>query len=150
VIFWPALDGDSVAVRRVQLPAGLVRERLPNATWWPALLPIDVLPQRFYDQVMNRSLSATERAKFFASRVAWSRGVAGIGYHAEASYTDGLNQMIYLWNRMGFVVRKPGPSDPDRPREIPPVLFVEVDRGSMALESNQIYSTTRPFNRPPG
>ncbi len=109
----------------------------PNATWWPALLPIDVLPQVYYEQVMDPALAPAERLKFFESRVAWSRGVAGIGYHANASYTDGLNQMIYLWDRMGFVVRRDGPTDPDRPKEIPPVLYVEMDRGSMDLFTDQ-------------
>jgi len=105
----------------------------PTATWWPALLPIDVLPEAYYEVVVNAQLPAAERIKFFENRVAWSRGVAGIGYHADASYTDGLNRMIYLWNRMGVVVRRPGPRDPQRPPEIPATLFVEVDRGSMDL-----------------
>lgn len=108
----------------------------PNATWWPALLPIDVLPQAFYEAVINDKLSAAERLKFFNSRVAWSRGVAGIGYHAEASYNDGLNQMIYLWHRMGFVVKRQLPDDPTRPPGIPPVAYVEVDRGSMDLQGD--------------
>ncbi len=105
----------------------------PTATWWPALLPIDVLPEAYYDVVVNPQLPAAERVKFFESRVAWSRGAAGIGYHANASYNDGLNRMIYLWNRMGMVVRRAGPGDPQRPPEIPATLFVEVDRGSMDL-----------------
>lgn len=109
----------------------------PNATWWPALLPIDVLPQLYYEQVMDKDLEPAQRVKFFESRVAWARGVAGIGYHAEASYTDGLNQMIYLWDRMGFVVRRDGPIDENRPKQIPPVLYVEVDRGSMDLFTDQ-------------
>jgi hypothetical protein len=101
----------------------------PNAAWWPALLPIDVLPQNFYDSVMDPALSPEQRVKFFQSRVAWSRGVAGIGYHADASYTDGLNQMIYLWNRMGFVVKRPAPPDRAKLPGVPERLFVEVDRG---------------------
>ncbi|QRN96829.1 CTQ-dependent glycine oxidase GoxA [Archangium violaceum] len=110
----------------------------PVATWWPALLPIDVLPQDFYLSVLNTGLSAAERVKFFQNRVSWSRGVAGIGYHANASYTNGLNRMVYLWDRMGFVVKKTAPADPSWPKEIPKVLYVEVDRGSMDL------STTTP------
>jgi hypothetical protein len=84
--------------------------------------------------------------KFFEHRVAWSRGVAGIGYHAEASYTDGLNSMIYLWHRMGFVVRRPGPTDPNRPKEIPLVVYVEVDRGSLDLFTHRpsFYGAPRP------
>lgn len=105
----------------------------PAATWWPALLPIDVLPEGSYDILMNAALSASERVKFYENRVPWSRGVPGIGYHVNASYTDGLNRMIYLWNRMGFVVRRPGPSDPNRPPEIPSTVYVEIDRGSMDL-----------------
>ena len=37
--------------------------------------------------------------------------------------------MIALWERMGFVVRRPGPDDADRPDGIPEELFVEVGRG---------------------
>jgi hypothetical protein len=115
-----------------------VSDDFPVATWWPALLPIDVLPQDFYAAILNTELSAAERVKFFQNRVSWSRGVAGIGYHASASYTNGLNRMVYLWDRMGFVVKKTAPSDPSWPQEIPRVLYVEVDRGSMDL------STTTP------
>lgn len=108
----------------------------PNAAWWPALLPIDVLPEAYYRQMMDPTLSPDERVKFFESRVMWSRGVAGIGYHASASYYDGLNAMIYLWGRMGFVVSRPGPTDPAKPPAIPARVFVEVDRGSLDLTTN--------------
>ena len=47
-------------------------------------------------------------------------------------------------DRMGFVVRRPGPPEAKRPKEIPPVLYVEVDRGSMDLFTNQ-----PPFRGPP-
>ncbi|MEP9378993.1 CTQ-dependent glycine oxidase GoxA [Aquabacter sp. CN5-332] len=107
-----------------------------NATWWPALLPIDVLPEMNYNALMDASLDPAERIKFFGARVAWSRGAAGIGYHANASYTDGLNRMIYLWERMGFVVSRPGPKDAGKPKEIPAKLYVEVGRGSMDLTLN--------------
>lgn len=112
----------------------------PNATWWPSLLPIDVLPEMNYRVVMNDALPPQERSKFFGTRLAWSRGAAGIGYHANASYSDGLNRMIYLWERMGFVVSRPGPRDPNRPKDVPATLYVEVDRGSMDLALN-----TPPF-----
>lgn len=105
----------------------------PVAVWWPALLPIDVLPEAYYDQLMRTDLTPAERLKFFESRLAWSRGSAGIGYHAEASYNDGLNKMIYLWNRMGMIVQRPGPTDRGAPRDIPDTLFVEIDRGSMSF-----------------
>lgn len=108
----------------------------PNAVWWPALLPIDVLPEAYYDQLMRPDLAPDVRLKFAESRAAWSRGVAGIGYHAEASYTDGLGRMIELWTRMGFVVRRPGPQDAAAPPGIPGTLFVEVGRGSMDLQTD--------------
>lgn len=37
----------------------------------------------------------------------WSRRAAGVGYHANQGYWDGLENMISLWQRMGFIVRKP-------------------------------------------
>ncbi len=36
--------------------------------------------------------------------------------------------MIRLWERMGFVVSRPGPTDPGRPQDIPDTLYVEVGR----------------------
>ncbi|MEM7427836.1 MAG: CTQ-dependent glycine oxidase GoxA [Pseudomonadota bacterium] len=109
----------------------LLQENFPTAVWWPALLPINVLPEVYYQQMMRADLSETERVKFFNNRVPWSRGVAGIGYHADSSYWDGITNMITLWQRMGFVVKRPGPTDPSRPRQIPDEVFVEEGRGNM-------------------
>ena len=109
----------------------LMQEDFPTAVWWPALLPIDVLPEKFYRELMNEKLSPAERVKFFESREAWSRSVAGIGYHANASYWDGITNMIALWERMGFVVKRRGPTDPNKPASIPDEMFVEVGRDNM-------------------
>ena len=87
----------------------LMQQNYPTAVWWPALLPIDVLPEPYYAAGMDENLSEEERFKFFANRVSWSRGVAGIGYHANGSYWDGITNMITIWQRMGFVVRMPSP-----------------------------------------
>ncbi|UUX48372.1 CTQ-dependent glycine oxidase GoxA [Nisaea acidiphila] len=106
----------------------LMQENYPTAVWWPALLPIDVLPEVYYKELMNETLSTSERRKFFDSRVAWSRAVAGIGYHANGSYWDGITNMITLWERMGFVVKLPGPKDPKAPEGIPKEVYVEVGR----------------------
>ncbi len=103
----------------------------PIPVWWPALLPVDVLPEEFYDQLMRTDLAPEERVKFFENRVWWARGVPGIGYHANAGYWDGIKSMISVWQRMGFVVEMPGPIDPDRPKAIPASLYVEVGRGSI-------------------
>lgn len=103
----------------------------PVPVWWPALLPVDVLPEEHYNQLMRTDLTAEQRMKFFENRVWWARGVPGIGYHANASYWDGIRNMISVWQRMGFVVERPGPTDPDRPASIPARVFVEIGRGPM-------------------
>ncbi|GGX38999.1 3-isopropylmalate dehydrogenase [Tateyamaria omphalii] len=87
----------------------LLQQNYPTAVWWPALLPIDVLPEPYYTASLDESLTEAERDKFLTSRASWSRGVAGIGYHANASYWDGITNMITVWQRMGFVVRMPSP-----------------------------------------
>jgi hypothetical protein len=110
-----------------------MQEDFPTAVWWPALLPINVLPEQFYEQAMREDLSPEQRVRFFENRVAWSRGVAGIGYHANASYWDGITNMISLWERMGVVEKRPGPTDPGRPAAIPSEVFVEVGRGNMEM-----------------
>ncbi|WP_198154865.1 CTQ-dependent glycine oxidase GoxA [Oceanibaculum pacificum] len=114
----------------------VMQEDFPTAVWWPALLPIDVLPEKYYQELLRADLPAEQRLKFYENRVAWSRGVAGIGYHADASYWDGITNMITLWQRMGFVVKRPGPTDKDKPAAIPSELFVEVGRGNMEMRFN--------------
>ena len=98
----------------------LMQQNYPTAVWWPALLPIDVLPEAYYTAALDEDLPEAERDKYMASRVNWSRGVAGIGYHANASYWDGITNMITLWERMGFVLRMPSPRGD---------VFVELQRG---------------------
>ena len=106
----------------------LLQENFPTAVWWPALLPIDVLTEQNYELLMDTKLSDKQRRKFFNTREAWSRDVAGIGYHANASYWDGITNMISLWERMGFVVKKPGPKGKATVEGIPEEMFVEVGR----------------------
>lgn len=106
----------------------LLQENYPTAVWWPALLPVDVLPEVNYMQMMRNDLSEADRTKFFNSRVPWSRDVSGVGYHANGSYWDGITNMITLWERMGFVVKRPGPKDPNRPDGIPKEVYVEMGR----------------------
>jgi hypothetical protein len=107
----------------------------PTVVWWPALLPVDVLPWHSYQQAFRQDLPKSERIRFATDRVAWARGAAGIGYHANASYFDGLNRMVYLWERMGFVVKVPSPEDLRGGKDgLPDYLYVEKGRGSMDLE----------------
>lgn len=111
----------------------LMQEDFPTAVWWPALLPIDVLPEENYQQLMDESLSDAERVKFYENRVDWKRGVAGIGYHANASYWDGITNMISLWQRMGFVVKREGPKGAGEGSlaAVPKEMYVEVGRGNV-------------------
>lgn len=117
---------DAFSCQRVAMQADF-----PVPVWWPALLPVDVLPEEHYNQLMRTDLPPEQRVKFFENRVWWARGVPGIGYHANASYWDGIRNMISVWQKMGFVVERPGPVDPERPASIPARLFVEIGRGSM-------------------
>ena len=107
----------------------------PNAAWWPALLPIDVLPEYAYKQLFRDELDDESKLKFFNERVTWTRGVAGIGYHVEGSYMDGLKRMIALWTHMGFVVKRPRPSNLSDALKavIPQDIYVEIGRGPMDL-----------------
>ena len=108
----------------------VMQQDFPTATWWPALLPVDVLTEVYYQQLMRTDLAAAERLKFFHARVPWSRGVPGIGYHANASYWDGITNMIRVWERMGFLQGRPAPSAPGRPEGLPDTLYVEVGRAA--------------------
>ena len=114
----------------------LTEEDFPIPTWWPALLPVDVLPEAFYEQAIRPDLPPEARIGFFANRERWSRGVSGIGYHADASYYDGLKHMLTLWPQMGMVVRRPGPTDSAAPDSLPDEMYVEVQRGSMSLKTS--------------
>ncbi len=113
----------------------LTGEDFPTPNWWPALLPVNVFPEAFHEQVLRADLSAEDRVRFFDSRVIWSRGVTGVGLHVEASYTDGLRRMVSLWPRMGMIVRRPGPTDARAPSHLPNEMYVEVQRGAMSLRS---------------
>lgn len=120
-------QGDAFSCQSV-----LTAEGFPTPVWWPALLPVDVLPEAFYQQLMRADLSPEERLRFYHSRVPWSRGAAGIGLHVEAGYTDGLRRMISLWTQMGVLVKRPGPQGlPGVPEEV----YVEVQRGTMDISA---------------
>jgi hypothetical protein len=106
----------------------------PTVVWWPANLPVDVLPEFAFQRVVREDLPREERLKFASVRAPWSRGAAGVGYHANGSYFDGLNRAIYLWERLGFVVKKTTPKDlTTGPGALPEFLYVETERGSMDL-----------------
>lgn len=104
----------------------------PTLVWWPALLPVEVFPEFAYQQISNPGLTREEKMPFINTRVAWARGGAGIGYHANGSYFDGLNRMVYAWEQMGFVLKRKTPDD--LVDLLGDYVYVEVERGSMDLE----------------
>ena len=108
----------------------------PTATWWPANIPINVLTEKFFDLANDPKLSKSERLLFASQRKRWSRRVAGVGYHANQSYWDGIENMISLWQRMGFIVRRsPTLSDTNALADISGDFFVETGRGLVDLAS---------------
>ncbi|MCJ8271235.1 MAG: LodA/GoxA family CTQ-dependent oxidase, partial [Psychrosphaera sp.] len=120
----------------------------PTVVWWPALLPVDVMPEYAFDKLSCPTLTREEKLKFASLRVAWARGAAGIGYHANASYFDGLNRMVYLVDKMGVVVKKKTPVALTKGvNKLPEYMFVEVDRGSMDLEFNEAPNLGKCFDK---
>ena len=108
----------------------------PTATWWPANVPIDVLPEQFFERANDPKLSRSERMIFASQRKRWSRRVAGVGYHANQGYWDGIENMISLWQRMGFVVRRsPTLRDTQQLADLSGDFFVETGRGIVDLPS---------------
>jgi len=111
----------------------------PQAIWWPALTPIDILPEAYYRQLSSKDLSDEEKLAFFEKRVPWVRGVRGVGLHTSGSYVDGLIRASELWGRFGIIEARKRPdnlSDALK-KVIPEVLFVEVGRGSLDPYSDQ-------------
>ena len=106
----------------------------PLANWWPALTPIDVLPEVYFNQ-LGADLPDSEKLKFFEKRVPWVRGVRGIRLHAQASYIDGLSRARALWSGFGMVVKRKRPENlsDELKKIIPEYLFVETDRGTVDL-----------------
>lgn len=120
----------------------------PNATWWPALLPIDIMPEYCFKQLEREDLDDESKLKFYNDRQLWTRGVTGIGYHVQGSYDDGLERMVALWSHMGFVLKRKRPENlsDELKKLIPEEVYVETGRGSMDLYTNSQPNTGLPKN----
>ena len=110
----------------------------PQANWLPALTPIDVLPEVYFNQLASNA-SDKEKLKYFENRVPWVRGVRGIGLHVQASYLDGLARAEALWSGFGVVVKRKRPDNlsEELKKIIPEYLYVETGRATMDLLYNQ-------------
>jgi hypothetical protein len=79
-------------------------------TFWPARIPTQVLRESDYQIVMDRTRSTSERLKAFKRRHDWERFIA------KPTRPPTLDLMVKDWPKMGMVVERPGPGDPQFPR----------------------------------
>ena len=102
-------------------------EAFPVPVWWPANLPVFVVPKDNYAHFKNDSqVSEDMRRNLFASRQEWlqTADTGFVGYHAEAGYTNGLVQMVYKWKDMGMVTARPVENPV---AGVPPIAFVALN-----------------------
>jgi hypothetical protein len=118
-------QSDAASCQDVYVP-----QDFPLPVWWPAILPVDVMPEVAYRQVMDRKLPTAQRWKFFGFRRDWPRGVGDVGYHAEGGYSQAMIHMVNDWSLLGFVVARPGPKDAAK-AGLPGDLYVETERGEL-------------------
>ncbi len=117
-------QSDAASCQSVYLP-----QDFPVPVWWPANLPVDVLPQAYYEFLMDERQPSQVRTRFFESRQPWMRGVGAVGYHAAGGYSEGMIHMVNDWSKMGILVPKPGPKD--GVIDVPPEMYVESQRGEL-------------------
>jgi hypothetical protein len=112
-------------------------------TFWPALVPNNVLTENDYNTVIDSEISREERLEAFNRRASWFR-ILG------SAYLEQLTNMINRYGDLGVVECRPGvPSDPDFPAEMyveskpyAPGSTVEVE----ALESEEEREEIRKRN----
>lgn len=121
---------DAASCQNVYLP-----QDFPIPVWWPANLPVDVLPTAYYEHSLDTTLPEEQRRRFFSSRVPWTRGVGAVGYHAQGGYMQAITHIVNDWAYLGFVVRKPGPErvegNPPGLEPLPSIMYVETERGQL-------------------
>ncbi|HZG41340.1 MAG TPA: LodA/GoxA family CTQ-dependent oxidase [Longimicrobium sp.] len=117
-------QSDAASCQNVYLP-----QDFPVPVWWPANLPVDVLPRAYYERLMDPGMPAAQRRKFFDSRLGWSRGVGAVGYHAAGGYTQSMIHMVNDWSYLGMVTPRPGPEDGGL--DVPAEMYVEMERAEL-------------------
>jgi len=118
-------QSDAASCQNIYVP-----KDFPLPVWWPSILPVDVLPEFAYRQVMDTSLPAAQRQKFFGFRREWPRGVGDVGYHALGGYVEAMINMVNDWNSLGVIVPRPGPPD-HKKLGLPDTIFVETQRAEL-------------------
>lgn len=109
----------------------------PNPVWWPAILPVDVIPEILFSMVDGEKQVSIDRGqKLLDQRVSWVRGVGDVGYHAEGGYTNSIRYIVEQWNLMGFVKKQ---EVPDYLKDsVGESVYVEMERA--IIPAHQIES----------
>ncbi len=88
-------------------------------TFWPTRAPDHVLRESDYHTIMDPNAEMADRVKAFQTRASWKRSVM------TQSQAAAVNAMISDWPKLGVLVDKPGPGDPN----FPDTLKVETETG---------------------
>jgi hypothetical protein len=83
---------------------------LVRPTFWPARIPTQVLSDADYQIVMDRSRPMSERRQAFGRRRDWERFIA------RPTRPPTLELMVKDWPKLGMVIERPGPGDPQFPK----------------------------------
>ncbi len=83
-------------------------ENFPIPVWWPANLPVHVIPHQSFEKMDDKEVTDDMKRSLFGSRLPWlqTADTGFVGYHAEGGYTNGLIQMVYKWKEMGLVTAR--------------------------------------------
>jgi L-Lysine epsilon oxidase N-terminal/L-lysine epsilon oxidase C-terminal domain len=87
-------------------------------TFWPAVIPNNILTEQAYQRVLDTGLGVTVRQDAFRQRVPWIR-------HLSSDYQARNKQSIKAWSLLGIIRRKVGPGDPAFPAR----MYVETEGG---------------------
>jgi hypothetical protein len=90
-------------------------------TFWPARIPTQVLTEADYRIVMDRTRPMPARLAAFRRRHDWERFIA------RPTRPPTLELMVREWPKLGMVVERPGPGDPQFPRTFKVESYVGFD-----------------------
>lgn len=93
-------------------------------TFWPAIMPNRVLTEKVYRTILTVR-STADRMAAFSRREQWVRAMPPEGPSPGTNASRNA-AFVHRWPQLGFVVERPGPSDP----ALPPSFYVETETGS--------------------
>jgi hypothetical protein len=92
---------------------------LPLPSYWAARVPNQVLPEAGYKRFLDGQLPLVQRVKHLTTRGEWLR-------FFSTQYQSRINSSVALWDRVGIVAERPGPSDAAE-MGLPERLWVETE-----------------------